>query len=66
MSANEPQHPNNRERDPRDRPKDKAWFGPKRVGFGWRPQRWQGWLVIVLVVAGMVVFRLSVSGHLFR
>lgn len=66
MSANEPQHPNSPERVPRDRPKDKAWFGAKRVGYGWRPQRWQGWLVIVLVVAAVVVFRLSVGGHLVR
>jgi hypothetical protein len=34
----------------------KAWFGPKRIGYGRRPQTWQGWLiawsplVVVLVV----------------
>jgi len=22
-----------------------SWFGPKRIGYGWRPITWQGWLV---------------------
>lgn len=26
-------------------PRDKAWFGPKRYGYGWGwPRCWQGWL----------------------
>jgi hypothetical protein len=35
----------------------RPWFGPKRMGWGYRPQTWQGWLIvtiaalIVLVVA---------------
>jgi ABC-type dipeptide/oligopeptide/nickel transport system permease subunit len=31
----------------------RPWFGPKRIGYGLRPQTWQGWaitLVIALVV----------------
>ncbi len=27
------------------------WFRRRRVGLGWRPIRWQGWLVTVLAVA---------------
>lgn len=29
----------------------KPWFGPKRIGFGLRPQTWQGWLVIIVPIA---------------
>jgi len=21
------------------------WFAPKRIGYGWRPVTWQGWLI---------------------
>jgi hypothetical protein len=29
----------------------RSWFGPKRVGYGLRPQTWQGWtLTLALVV----------------
>ncbi len=40
--------------------KRRGWFGPKRIGYGVRPQTWQGWLlvliptVIILIVAAMV------------
>ena len=40
----------------------RPWFGPKRVGYGIRPQTWQGWLV-VLVPATLVVVLLVVLGH---
>ena len=29
----------------------KSWFGPKRIGFGLRPQTWQGWAITVVFVA---------------
>lgn len=51
--------------DPGRRP----WFGPKRVGFGVRPQSWQGWaailgLIAVLVVVALVVVLLTAHlGH---
>lgn len=44
----------------------RSWFGPKRVGFGLRPQTWQGWVVVILVVAAVIVVRLVAGGHLFR
>jgi hypothetical protein len=33
----------------------RAWFGPKRIGFGLRPQTWQGWVVTMVLVAVIVV-----------
>ena len=29
----------------------RPWFGPKRVGYGIRPQTWQGWLIVAVFVA---------------
>ena len=34
----------------------KAWFGPKRIGFGLRPQTWQGWLIVALITLAIVLF----------
>jgi hypothetical protein len=40
--------------------KKRGWFAPKGSGYGVRPQTWQGWLLvliptaIVLIVAAMV------------
>jgi len=40
---------------PRRRLTRSPWFGPKRyVGWGWRPCSWQGWLVTVAFLAGVV------------
>jgi hypothetical protein len=37
-------------------PKDKAWFGAKRYGYGWGlPTRWQGWVVLCVYFAGLVL-----------
>jgi hypothetical protein len=37
------------------------WFGPKRVGWGWRPVSWEGWLAtalcVVVVIAGSIAFK---------
>ncbi|HVW42348.1 MAG TPA: hypothetical protein VHC18_13450 [Amycolatopsis sp.] len=33
----------------------RPWFGPKRIGWGIRPQTWQGWLVLIVVVVALVV-----------
>ena len=41
-------------------PTDKAphpWFGPKRIGWGFRPASWQGWLLVLGVVVVFVVLR---------
>lgn len=37
-------------------PKNEAWFGTKRYGYGWGlPTRWQGWLVLVGYLVAMLV-----------
>jgi hypothetical protein len=28
----------------------RSWFGPKRIGWGLRPQTWQGWLITLALV----------------
>jgi hypothetical protein len=33
----------------------RPWFGPKRVGVGFRPQTWQGWAVTAAVVVAVLV-----------
>jgi hypothetical protein len=33
----------------------RPWFGPKRFGWGYRPQTWQGWLVTALSVVAIIV-----------
>lgn len=40
---------------PEDQQPRRAWFGPKRIGWGVRPQTWQGWAVTALFVI-IVVF----------
>jgi hypothetical protein len=32
----------------------KLWFKAKRFGWGWRPVTWQGWLVTLAYVAGII------------
>jgi hypothetical protein len=33
----------------------RPWFGPKRIGYGLRPQTWQGWLVVTVPVTAVLV-----------
>ena len=39
----------------------KAWFGPRRIGWGWAPVSWEGWAAagafVVLITVSVVVFR---------
>jgi Ni/Fe-hydrogenase subunit HybB-like protein len=46
----------------------RPWFGSKRIGYGMRPQTWQGWLVVlgfvaVVVLVALVVVPLLVTRH---
>lgn len=36
--------------------KSTRWFKPNRFGPGWHPGSWQGWLVIGVIVAAVVIF----------
>ncbi|HEX3787679.1 MAG TPA: hypothetical protein VHW44_07460 [Pseudonocardiaceae bacterium] len=40
----------------------RSWFGPKRVGVGLRPQTWQGWLII-LVPTALIIVLVTLLGH---
>ncbi len=40
----------------------KAWFGSKRIGWGIRPQTWQGWTIKVGFAAIIIVVSLFASG----
>jgi len=44
--------------------RQKPWFGPKRFGFGYRPQTWQGVAVVVAVVlVAIIVSQLTGAHH---
>ena len=36
----------------------KRWFGRNRTGMGFHPTSWQGWVVVLVVVAAIVAVRL--------
>jgi len=40
----------------------RPWFGPKRIGWGWRPVSWEGWLATVLCVALVVGINVAFTG----
>ncbi len=33
---------------------DHPWFGPKRIGWGWTPITWQGWLLTAVFIAAVM------------
>jgi hypothetical protein len=42
------------------------WFGPKTNGYGFGPVRWQGWALIIAVVAagvGFAIFQVVIHMH---
>jgi hypothetical protein len=39
----------------------RPWFGPKRIGFGIGPRTWQGWLILAVPTAAIVI--LAILGH---
>jgi hypothetical protein len=48
MSGNDPSGPSG---GPGRRP----WFGPRRYGFGYRPQTWQGALIMAVLLGPVVI-----------
>ncbi|MHB1491864.1 MAG: hypothetical protein ACYCTH_15405 [Cellulomonas sp.] len=52
--------PKNEHDSPMDPPRptgrnSRPWFRPNRSGAGWHPSSWQGWLVLGVGVAAIVV-----------
>ena len=45
---------------PRDR---RPWFGPKRFGFGYGPQTWQGFVVSAVLLLFVVGTAAVTGGH---
>ena len=45
-----------------DEPTAKAWFAPKRYGYGATPITWQGWATILLFVALLILDIALVAG----
>lgn len=45
------------------KPSKRSWFGPKRVGIGFRPQTWQGWLIIATVIITVIMVRFVFHIH---
>jgi hypothetical protein len=41
----------------------RSWFGPRRFGYGYRPQTWQGFLISGLLVAFIIVLAAVTGGH---
>ena len=38
------------------------WFGPKRIGWGWRPVSWEGWLATALCAAAVIASGIVFNG----
>lgn len=36
----------------------RPWFGPKRIGWGYRPQTWQGWAITIAFAAAITIIAL--------
>lgn len=39
----------------------RAWFAPKRSGIGWRPQTWQGWLIVCCIPVVVIAIQVGVA-----
>ena len=38
------------------------WFGPKRIGWGWRPVSWEGWLATFVSVGVVIAASIAFAG----
>lgn len=41
----------------------RPWFGPRRFGYGSRPQTWQGFLLVGLTIALLIVIATITRRH---
>jgi hypothetical protein len=37
----------------------RRWFAPKRVGYGWRPVSWQGWVITLIPMLVVLIVVLA-------
>lgn len=44
----------------KDNPKN-LWFKRKLYGWGWTPATWQGWVVILIYIALVIAFSLTIN-----
>jgi hypothetical protein len=44
-------------------PGKRPWFGPRRIGFGYRPQTWQGVLVVAILLLPVVILAAVFKPH---
>jgi hypothetical protein len=41
----------------------RPWFGPRRIGFGYRPQTWQGVLLMAVLLLPIVILAAVFRPH---
>ena len=39
------------------------WFKRKLFGWGWTPVKWQGWLIILIYIAGLLFFAFTIDSQ---
>jgi hypothetical protein len=44
-------------------PGKRPWFGPRRMGFGYRPQTWQGVLIMAVLLLPVVILAAVLKPH---
>jgi hypothetical protein len=42
---------------------ERYWFKAKLYGWGWDPATWQGWLVVFVHIAAVVLFALTIDAN---
>jgi hypothetical protein len=56
---------NNQQFDIGDHPRPRQpWFGQKRIGFGYGPRTWQGWLVSAVLALFAILVATLTKGHM--
>lgn len=43
--------------------KKNIWFKAKRYGWGWRPASWQGWVIAIIYILGLVNYAMTAESE---
>lgn len=43
---------------------NRYWFGRKRIGWGWAPRSWEGWLTVIVYALLMITMPYYLAPHL--